>query len=76
MTNKNRSTFYIGVTADLKRRITEHSDGIGSKFTKKYNLTDLVYYETCTDINHAIAKEKQLKNWHHDWKIDLIKQQN
>ncbi len=56
--------------------MAEHADGDGSKFTNKYNLTDLVYFETFTDINQAIAREKQLKNWHHEWKINLIKEQN
>ena len=56
--------------------MAEHADGDGSKYTNKYNLTDLVYFETFTDINQAIAREKQLKNWHHEWKINLIKEQN
>ncbi len=76
MTNKYRTTFYIGVTSNLTKRIIEHIQGNGSKFTKKYNLTDLVYYEMFTDINQSIAREKQLKNWHHDWKINLIKSKN
>ncbi len=67
---------YIGVTSNLSKRIVEHALGEGSKFTKKYNLTDLVYFERFTDINQAIAREKQLKNWHHDWKINLIKEKN
>ncbi len=54
----------------------EHQLGQGSKFTKRYGLTDLVYFETFSDINQAIAREKQLKNWHRDWKISLIKEQN
>lgn len=76
MTNKYRTTFYIGVTADLSKRMVEHFQGSGSKFTKKYNLMDLVYFETFIDIDQAIAREKQLKNWHHDWKVNLIKEQN
>ena len=76
MTNKYRTTFYIGVTSSLSKRMAEHADGDGSKYTNKYNLTDLVYFETFTDINQAIAREKQLKNWHHEWKINLIKEQN
>lgn len=54
----------------------EHALGKGSKFTKKYNLVDLVYFEAFSDINQAIKREKQLKNWHHDWKLKLIKEQN
>lgn len=76
MTNKYRTTFYIGVTSNLTKRVLEHMLGEGSKFTKKYSLTDLVYFEKFTDINQAIAREKQLKNWHHDWKINLIKELN
>ena len=76
MTNKYRTTFYIGVTNDLSRRSIEHALGEGSKFTKKYNLTDLVYFEKFSDIDQAIAREKQLKNWHHDWKVNLIREKN
>ncbi len=76
MTNTYRTTFYIGVTSNLSKRVLEHQLGEGSKFTKKYNLKDLVYFETFTDINQAIAREKQLKNWRHVWKVNLIKEQN
>ena len=70
MNNQNRTTFYIGVTSDLSNHILEHTEGKGSNFTEKYNLTDLVYFEEFSEINQAIAREKQLKNWHHDWKIN------
>ena len=76
MTNKYRTTFYIGITNDLHKRIVKHQNGIGSEFTRKYNLKDLIYFEKFTDINQAIAREKQLKNWHKDWKINLIKKSN
>lgn len=73
VTNKFRTTFYIGVTNDLNKRTSQHNDGKGSIFTSKYNLTDLVYYEVFHDINQAISREKQLKNWKKEWKINLIK---
>ena len=76
MTNKYRTTFYIGVTSDLEQRVTQHISGKGSTFTRKYNLKYLIYFENFTDINQAISREKQLKNWHHDWKINLIKEIN
>ena len=76
MTNTYRTTFYIGVTTNLEKRIIEHADGIGSKFTKKYNIKDLIYFEKFTDVNEAINREKQLKNWHKEWKINLIKEKN
>jgi putative endonuclease len=76
LSNKHRTTFYIGVTNNLQRRVIEHRSGTGSKFTSKYNLVDLVYYERIFDIEKAIAREKQLKNWHRDWKLNLIKSVN
>lgn len=76
MSNKNLTTFYVGVTNDLESRVKEHKGGEGSEFTSKYNLTHLVYYEVISDIKTAIQREKQLKNWHRNWKIDLIKELN
>ncbi|WP_290701814.1 GIY-YIG nuclease family protein [Lacinutrix sp.] len=76
LTNQYRTTFYIGVTADLSKRLKEHYNETASAFTKKYNLKDLVYYEVFTNINQAIAREKQLKNWKRDWKLNLIKKTN
>lgn len=76
LTNKYRTTFYVGVTSNLNKRIIEHQNGEGSKFTTKYNLTDLIYFEEFTDINQAIAREKQIKNWHKEWKLNLVKEQN
>tara|TARA_R110000765_G_scaffold130107_2_gene228488 strand:+ start:457 stop:741 length:285 start_codon:yes stop_codon:yes gene_type:complete len=76
LTNKYRTTFYIGVTADLERRILEHIEEKGSGFTEKYNLKDLIYFEEFNNIDQAIAREKQLKNWHKEWKLNLIKETN
>ena len=76
MSNKNRTTFYIGVTGNLKERIADHKNGAGSVFTSKYSLYDLVYYEEFPDILQAIDREKQLKNWHRQWKINLVKSVN
>jgi len=76
MTNTYRTTFYIGVTTNLEKRITEHAEGIGSKFTEKYNLKDLIYFEKFTDVNQAIDRENKLKNWHKEWKLNLIKEKN
>lgn len=76
MSNKNHSSFYIGVTSDIKTRIADHKNGVGSKFTSKYNLNELLYYEEFPDIYQAIDREKQLKNWHRQWKINLIKSAN
>ena|ERR1700749_1069398 len=76
MTNQYRTTFYIGVTSDLEGRIWQHLNNQGSAFVKKYKLFDLVYYEHFERVTDAIAREKQLKNWHKDWKINLIKSEN
>ena len=72
MSNKNRTTFYIGVTANLQERVAGHKEGIGSKFTSRYKCFYLVYFEQFLHIEEAIKREKQLKNWHRQWKIDLI----
>ncbi len=76
MSNFKRTTFYIGVTNDLQRRVAEHKEGTGSVFTKRYKLHHLVYFERIPDIEQAIKRETQLKNWKRDWKIDLIKSVN
>ncbi len=72
LSNKNRTVFYIGVTEDVVQRLYEHRYENGSEFTSKYNCFDLVYYETHDSMNAAIAREKQLKNWRREWKINLI----
>ena len=76
LSNLKRNVLYIGVTQDLIKRVWEHKRGLGAKFTQKYNLKYLVYYEQFHHIQDAIDREKQLKNWHRDWKFNLIKQKN
>ncbi|MCB9211115.1 MAG: GIY-YIG nuclease family protein [Ignavibacteriales bacterium] len=72
----NKKTLYIGVTNNLQRRIYEHKNQLIEGFSKKYNLNKLVYYEIYSEINDAIKREKQLKNWHREWKINLIESLN
>jgi len=76
LTNKSNKVIYIGVTNDLDRRMVEHKNKLVEGFTKRYNLLKLVYYEMTEDVQSAIRREKQLKNWHRDWKINLINQFN
>lgn len=76
MTNKTNSTFYIGVTNDIIRRVFEHKNNLIDGFTKKYSVHKLVYVEQYDFLTDAIAREKQLKNWHRDWKINLIMKEN
>jgi putative endonuclease len=75
MSNKNATTYYIGVTNDLERRVREHKNN-KSEFTTKYNLHCLVYFEIISDIDIGIKREKQLKNWKREWKIKLIQTTN
>ena len=76
LTNKNNTTLYIGVTSNLIKRIYEHKNKLIDGFTKKYNLNKLVYFEPLDNITAAIEREKQLKNWHRNWKINLITEFN
>ena len=76
MTNYSETTFYIGVTSNLPRRILEHKNKVVEGFTQKYNVNKLVYYEITDSIEVAINREKQLKRWHREWKINLIKEMN
>jgi putative endonuclease len=72
MTNKYNTILYIGTTSNLPRRVEEHKKGIGSKFTSKYQLTKLVYFECGGDMSAAIAREKQLKGGSRKKKLELI----
>jgi putative endonuclease len=76
MTNAHNTTLYTGVTNELQRRVLEHRAGKGSGFTKKYNITKLVYVESGDDINSAIAREKQLKAGSRRKKVELIESIN
>lgn len=76
MTNKYNDVLYIGVTRDLLKRVFEHKEARVKGFTKQYNVHKLVYYEPCDTAEQAIAREKQLKNWHRQWKMNLIKDDN
>ncbi len=75
MTNGVR-TLYIGMTNDLMRRVFEHKEKLVEGFTKKYNITMLVYYETTSEVQAAIAREKQLESWRRSKKIALIESSN
>jgi putative endonuclease len=68
-------TLYIGVTNNLRTRLEQHLSG-GSEFVKKYGVHRLVHVEAFASPRDAIAREKQLKNWHRDWKIRLIEKEN
>ena len=76
MTNANNTVLYTGVTNNLQRRVLEHQAGTGSKFTKKYNIDKLVYFECGEDVNMAIFREKQIKAGSRNKKIELIQSLN
>ena len=76
LTNNSNEVIYIGVTGNLKRRIYEHQNKLVKGFTEKYNLNKLIYFEETIDVHSAISREKQLKNWHREWKINLINDSN
>ena len=76
LASKKNGTIYIGVTGNLLKRVDEHKNNIVQGFTQKYNVHALVYYEQYGDINSAIAREKQLKKWNRQWKINLIEKDN
>ncbi|MGN1091036.1 MAG: GIY-YIG nuclease family protein [Alphaproteobacteria bacterium] len=76
LTNKKNGTLYIGVTSDLVRRIWEHKNHVVDGFSKKYNLTLLVYFEVFDEIETAIEREKQLKGQNRQKKLDLINATN
>jgi putative endonuclease len=76
MTNKANGTLYIGVTTDLPFRVAQHRNGTGSAFCRRYNLDKLAYAEEHATVIEAIAREKAMKAWKRDWKIELIEKAN
>ena len=69
-------TLYVGVTNDLVRRTYEHREGLVAGFSRKYNVKSLVYYEAHDTIEAAIQREKNIKHWPREWKVDLIIRNN
>jgi len=76
LASRKYGTLYIGVTNDLRTRLEQHCSGRGSELVKKYAVRRLVHVETFASLQEAIAREKQLKNWRRDWKIQLIEKEN
>ncbi|MEN6624166.1 MAG: GIY-YIG nuclease family protein [Smithella sp.] len=76
LTNWNNKVVYVGVTNNLERRIYEHKHKLLDGFTKKYNVSKLVYFEETQDINSAIAREKEIKKWRREKKDKLIIEAN
>ena len=76
LASRINGTLYIGVTNDLLRRVSEHRLHVAEGFTKRYDVTRLVWYEAFGSVEAAILREKQLKNWHRAWKVQLIEGAN
>ncbi len=76
LANTRNTVLYTGVTNDLGRRVSEHKAGMGGSFTKRYNVINLLYYESTNDINLAISREKQIKSWSRGRKEKLINSLN
>lgn len=76
MASKKNGTLYVGVTSDLARRVFEHKHDLIEGFTKKYKVHMLVYYEHTNDISSAIEREKVIKRWKRQWKVNLIQRSN
>ena len=76
LASKKNGTLYVGVTSDLIKRVQQHKEKIIKGFTEKYNVYKLVHYEQTNDCFGAFSREKQLKRWKRDWKIQLIEKDN
>jgi putative endonuclease len=76
LASRRHGTLYIGVTNSLQKRLEQHRNGEGSSFVKRYGVFRLVYVESYERAEEAIAREKQLKRWKRDWKIELIERDN
>ncbi|MFO0970920.1 MAG: GIY-YIG nuclease family protein [Candidatus Saccharimonadales bacterium] len=76
LASSKNGTLYIGVTRDIVRRTSQHQSKESDGFTKKYNVSRLVYFESHDNIESAITSEKNMKAWKRDWKIKLIEKEN
>jgi len=76
MASRRNGTLYVGVTSGLKKRVYEHKNDLVQGFTQKYGVRMLVYYEQTTNVESAIRREKQMKEWKRKWKLELIEKMN
>ena len=74
--NERYGTLYVGVTSDLVKRVWEHKEHLVPGFTTKYRIDRLVWFENHESIEEAITREKQIKEWRRDWKVNLIQSAN
>ncbi len=76
LASRRNGTLYIGMTSNLAERCFAHREGLYDGFTKKYGVKQLVYYQTLQDFDAAFHREKTMKRWRRQWKINLIEQYN
>jgi putative endonuclease len=76
LASKRNGTLYVGVTSDLVKRIWEHKNNVVEGFSKRYNVHRLVWYEIHENMESAINREKQMKEWKRKWKLELIEESN
>ncbi len=76
LASKRNGTLYVGVTSDLVKRVWEHKNSTVEGFTRRYRVNQLVWYELHENMESAIIREKRLKNWKRDWKLELIESKN
>lgn len=76
MARARNSTFYVGFTSELPKRVWEHKNQVVRGFTQKYGIKNLVYYETFDNPEEAIKREKRLKKWNRTWKMRIIEEMN
>jgi putative endonuclease len=76
LAGRRKGTLYVGVTNDPTKRVWQHKHGLVDEFTKKYGIKTLLWYEQTESIESAITREKQIKKWNRDWKIELIEVNN
>ncbi len=76
LASKKNGILYVGITNNLKRRIYEHKTGVSDSFTRRYFISRLVWFDWTNSVESAINREKQIKKWKRDWKIELIEKTN
>nr|WP_299384725.1 GIY-YIG nuclease family protein [Allomuricauda sp.] len=76
LASKRNGTLYVGMTNNLERRVSEHKTKLNDGFTKRYDIGMLVYYESHQHARDALLREKRLKKWKRQWKIELIEKEN
>ncbi len=76
LTNYSKTILYVGFTNNIIRRIIEHKNNLGCKFTRKYKLKQLIYFERCEDVYRMMEREKEIKKWRREKKINLVKSVN